>query len=256
MVAKACKVLRAFSPNVGVLSVRQVAERAQVPRSTAHELCRTLVAEGLLEVVDDGYRLGPLLLELAGQLIVRTGIVRASEGILERLAQLPEREAYLGHLSSGWIFVFEKASSGRKVPMHKLVGQRVPAHLTGCGKAALSWLPFDAVVSRVQMCCAEDSLPLPNFDEFEQELRIARENGCVVSQDEPSGPLSVAAPILDALTEPLGGIALAGPASMFSSAALAATRESVIDAAGLVSSRLITSRAALRMTQHHDDPRP
>ena len=102
-VLKACKVLRAFTPTVGVLSVRQVAARAQIPRSTAHELCRTLVAEGMLETSGHGYQLGPSILELAGQIIERTGLVRAAEGILDRLVRAPEQEAHLGQLLQGWI---------------------------------------------------------------------------------------------------------------------------------------------------------
>ena len=73
-VAKAARVLQAFTPLVASLSVRQVAERTGIPRSTAHAICLTLCDAGLLEEgTGRGYRLGPALVGLGGQVIERTG---------------------------------------------------------------------------------------------------------------------------------------------------------------------------------------
>ena len=168
-VLKACKVLRAFTPTVGVLSVRQVAARAQIPRSTAHELCRTLVSEGMLET--SGSRL-PTRSSRSWNSPVRSfsapGLLRAAEGILDRLVRAPEQEAHLGQLLQGWVVYLDRNSSTRHVSMLNRVGQRAPAHLTGCGKAALSWLPFDKVVTHVEKCCAENGVRLPNLKELER----------------------------------------------------------------------------------------
>jgi DNA-binding IclR family transcriptional regulator len=242
-VVKACNVLRAFSPTVGVLSVRQVSARADIPRSTAHELCRTLVAEGMLEDSGNGYQLGPLLLELAGQIIERTGLVRATEGILDRLVRAPEQEAHLGQLTQGWVVYLDRNASTCKVPMHNRVGQRAPAHLTGCGKAALSWLPFDKVVAHVEKCCAESSTPPPDLDELEAELIRARQDGFLVSKSFQKDRMSVAAAIFDASGHSVGGVSLAGPATMFTTAVVASARSSVTNAAGLISARLINESA-------------
>ena len=91
-VGKAAALLRAFRPTVDVLSVRQLAARTGIPRSTVHMLAGTLAAEGLLEAVTGrGYRLGPLLVGLAGQIIDRTGLVAAVEGVLGRCCAPPGR---------------------------------------------------------------------------------------------------------------------------------------------------------------------
>ncbi len=50
-VAKAMQVLHAFTPVVPVLSLRQLSARTQIPRSTVHALCATLVDAGMLEEV-------------------------------------------------------------------------------------------------------------------------------------------------------------------------------------------------------------
>ncbi|MEW2508490.1 MULTISPECIES: IclR family transcriptional regulator [unclassified Amycolatopsis] len=243
-VAKACKVLRAFSPTVGVLSVRQVSARAGIPRSTAHELCRTLVAEGMLEGAGGGYQLGPLLLELAGQIIERTGLLRAGEGILDSLVRAPEQDAHLCQLTQGWIVYLDRNSSPSHVPAANQVGQRAPAHLTVCGKVALSWLPFDKVVAHVEKCCAESAVPPPDLKQLEAELTQARQDGYLASRSVQQGRTSVAAPIFDSSGNPLGGVSLSGPAGMFTTAVVESARVSVTNAAGLISARLISAAPA------------
>lgn len=247
-VVKACQILRAFSPEVGVLSVRQVAARAELPRSTVHELCRTLETEGMLEKAGEGYRLGPLMLELGGQVIERTGLVRATEGILDHLVRAPEQEAHLGQLTQGWVVYLDRNSSTRNARMNNRVGQRAPAHLTGCGKAALSWLPFDEVVSHVERCCAEDAAPAPDLSELDAELRKARHDGYVSSQSFQRDRMSVAAAILDASGHPVGGVSVAGPTRMFTSAVHASTRALVTEAAGQISFQVING-APIRTTR-------
>ena len=102
-VSKAGQVLTAFTPATSVLSVRQVAARTGIPRSTAHVLCQTLVASGLLKASRNGYELGPLVLELGAQVIERTGLVRAAEGLFELVSHAHELELHLGQLTEGWI---------------------------------------------------------------------------------------------------------------------------------------------------------
>lgn len=240
-VAKAAVVLKAFTPAVSVLSVRQVSASTGIPRSTAHALCRTLSQVGLLEVGPGGYRLGPLVLELGGQVIERTGLVRAAEGILERLIRAPEEEVHLGQLTQGWIVYLGRTAGSRRQKMSNRVGQRAPAHLTGCGKAALSWLPFDEVEERIRRCCAEEDLRLPDLVAVAAELDRGRHEGYLVSNTFQRGRTSVGAAILDAHRQPAGALSVAGPAGMFTAAVLAGAKTSVVEAAGVVSARLVQS---------------
>src|SRR3712207_6689293 len=98
------RVLHAFTPLTPVLSLRQLSERTAIPRSTVHALCSTLVESGMLEEVPArGYRLGESLLDLGGQVIDRTGLVDAADGVLERVRRREGTEAHLGQLVGGWI---------------------------------------------------------------------------------------------------------------------------------------------------------
>jgi DNA-binding IclR family transcriptional regulator len=239
-VAKAARVLQAFTPLVTSLSVRQVAERTGIPRSTVHAICLTLCDAGLLEgVAGRGYRLGPALVGLGGQVIERTGLVGAAEGVLERLAPGDGLETHLGQLVGGWVVYLDRASGPVRAPMHNRVGLRAPAHLTGCGKAALSLLPAGEVAARVETVCAAESRHLPDLGALARELAGARQAGFVVSNTFQPGRTSVAAPVADPTGAPAGGVSVAGPTPLLTRSRLDRAREQVVAAASLIGQRLV-----------------
>ncbi|MEV4889821.1 helix-turn-helix domain-containing protein [Nonomuraea sp. NPDC050547] len=60
-VSKAACVLRTLAGTQRPLSVRELAGRTGIPRSTVHALCTTMCREGLVEAEPgEGYRLGTL----------------------------------------------------------------------------------------------------------------------------------------------------------------------------------------------------
>ena len=238
-VAKAARVLEAFTPLVTSLSVRQVAERTGIPRSTAHALCLTLCDAGLLEETGGrGYRLGPALVGLGGQVIERTGLVGAAEGVLGRLAPTDGLEIHLGQLVGGWVVYLDRASGPVRAPMHNRVGLRAPAHLTGCGKAALAMLPPAEVAARVEEVCAAESRRPPDLAALTRELARARRAGFVVSDTFQPGRTSVAAPVLDPSGRPAGGISVAGPTPLLAGRRRDRIRDQVVAAAATISRRL------------------
>lgn len=238
-VAKAARVLEAFTPLVTSLSVRQVAERTGIPRSTAHALCLTLCDAGLLEEAGGrGYRLGPALVGLGGQVIERTGLVGAAEGVLGRLAPTDGLEIHLGQLVGGWVVYLDRASGPVRAPMHNRVGLRAPAHLTGCGKAALAMLPPAEVAARVEEVCAAESRRPPDLAALTRELARARRAGFVVSDTFQPGRTSVAAPVLDPAGRPAGGISVAGPTPLLAGRRRDRIRDQVVAAAATISRRL------------------
>ncbi|HEX5880177.1 MAG TPA: IclR family transcriptional regulator [Actinomycetota bacterium] len=238
-VAKAARVLEAFTPLVTSLSVRQVAERTGIPRSTAHALCLTLCDAGLLEETGGrGYRLGPALVGLGGQVIERTGLVGAAEGVLGRLAPTDGLEIHLGQLVGGWVVYLDRASGPVRAPMHNRVGLRAPAHLTGCGKAALAMLPPAEVAARVEEVCAAESRRPPDLAALTRELARARRAGFVVSDTFQPGRTSVAAPVLDPAGRPAGGISVAGPTPLLAGRRRDRIRDQVVAAAATISRRL------------------
>ena len=169
--------------------------------------------------------------------------------MLGRLAPTDGLEIHLGQLVGGWVVYLDRASGPVRAPMHNRVGLRAPAHLTGCGKAALALLPPAEVAARVEAVCAAESRQLPDLAALARELDAARRAGFVVSDTFQPGRTSVAAPVPDPAGAPAGGISVAGPTSLVTGARLERIRDQVVAAAarsdGAWRSRLGADRGAL-----------
>jgi DNA-binding IclR family transcriptional regulator len=238
-VGKAAQILRAFRPTVEVLSVRGLAERTGLPRSTVHLLCRTLCDNGLLETVPRaGYRLGPLLLELGGLVIERTGLVEAVEGSTAALRRVPGQELHVGQLVEGWIVYLHRESGPTRVTMTNRVGMRAPAFLSGCGKSALSALDPVEVDQRVRRLCRDERIPLPDMGALDDELASARSHGYLVCRTFQPGRTSVAAAIIGPDGLPAGALSVAGPNSTFPPSRMSDIGDAVAGSARVASRRL------------------
>lgn len=238
-VGKAATILRAFRPTLEVLSVRSLAELTGLPRSTVHLLCRTLVSEGLLETVPrGGYRLGPLLLELGGLIIDRTGLVDAIEGSTAAVHRGPGQELHVGQLVDGWIVYLHRESGPTRVRMTNRVGMRAPAFLSGCGKSALSVLDPAEADLRVRRICAQEEYPLPDMAALAEEFATARAQGYVVCRSFQRGRTSVAAAVIGADGHPAGALSIAGPNSTFAPSRMREVGRAVANAAAIASHRL------------------
>lgn len=210
-VAKAAAVLQTFTPLTSTLSVRQLAQRTGIPRSTVHALCSTLCDAGLLErVAGRGYQLGSTLVTLGGHVIDRTGLVAAAERPLAGLVLRAGEEVHLAQLVESWVVYLDRRAGTRAVPMRNRVGLRALAHRTGCGRAALSMLARDERRRRIVNGCQQDRVTPPTgLAELDAELEQARSGGYIVSGDFQPGRTSVAAPVLDGSEVPVGGVSIA-----------------------------------------------
>ncbi|GAA3065658.1 IclR family transcriptional regulator [Pseudonocardia yunnanensis] len=250
-VGKAARILRAFCPTLNVLSVRALADRTGLPRSTVHLLCRALVSEGLLEVVPRaGYRLGPLLLELGGLIIDRTGLVEAVEGSTPGLQRSAGQELHVGQLVEGWVIYVHRQSGPIRVSMMNRVGMRVPVFMSGCGKIALAALDPEDADQRVRRVCRQEQISLPDMAALAEELASARIQGYLVCRSFQPRRTSVAAAVIGADGQPAGALSIAGPDSTFAPARLADLGRAVSETAEIASRRLQSrpSSAAARST--------
>lgn len=205
-VAKAARILRTFEPGRRALTVRDIAARTGLPRSTCHAICTTLAAESLLELLPaGGYQLGPGLVGMGGQVIERLGLVEAANPSMLSLARSTSGEVHLAQLVLGWVVYLTRTEPERRVHMHNRLGLRVPAHLTGCGKAALSQME----PARVRELLGQAGVDHAAAERLLSELAGARARGFVVSGSFQPGVVSVAA----ALTGPdgtvVGGLSVA-----------------------------------------------
>lgn len=239
-VAKAAAVLQAFVPMTSALTVRQLAQRTGIPRSTVHALCTTLCDAGLLENgTRHGYRLGPALATLGSQVVDRSGLLAAAEVPLAALQLHGAYELHLAQLVESWVVIIDRRLGRRPMLMGEdRVGLRALAHLTGCGRAALSALKSSERRELVEVGCRHDGAALPSMDTLDAMLERARSVGYVVSGDLHAGRRSVGAPVIGADGRPVGGVSVASTTDRMSSSMVRAVAGAVVDLAAGISRRL------------------
>ena len=86
--------------------------------------------------------------------------------------------------------------------------------------------------------CAADHVPLPDIARLHEELARARRRGYVLNVDFQPGRVSVAAPVVDAHQVVLGGVSVAGPATLFDANTVEQAAADIVGVAAAVSERI------------------
>jgi DNA-binding IclR family transcriptional regulator len=199
-VQKALRVIREFSVDSPILGVSEIAQRLDIPKSTASRLIAALCTDGYLRKTLDGtYALGLKFVDYAG-VAMGSNALRGIAG--SEMLDLRQRLGWSTHLSvfdrsNGIIVHIERLRAGELERFPLSPSERVPLHATSSGKAHLAFND-DAAIERFTAHALERFTPATfvNQQRLKSELHAVRQNGYALGCDEfITGVSSVAAPI-------------------------------------------------------------
>jgi DNA-binding IclR family transcriptional regulator len=195
---KAFDVLGAFSHRRRVLTLSEIARYSGLPKSTAHRVLFMLIEVGAVEQVPGGYQVGLRMFSL-GVLPPEAALREAALPHLEELHRVTGHTLHLAILRGADVVYLEKLlPRGTSVVMPSVIGDRLPATVTGVGKVLLAF-------SSPEECAAALAGPLPRrtarslgtLEALERELDAIRERGYALDREEATvGVSCVAVPIL------------------------------------------------------------
>jgi len=142
-------VFEAFGPEDHLLTLAELTRRTGIAKGTLHRLAATLVASGLLERVDLGYRLGRRLFELGLRASVGRGLVEVATPYLEELYEHTHETVHLGVRDGLDVVYLLKLGGHRQADTPSRLGGRLPLHCTALGKVLLAAAPPDVLAARV-----------------------------------------------------------------------------------------------------------
>jgi DNA-binding IclR family transcriptional regulator len=144
--SSAARVLRLLDAFVGLpalVGVTQLADRAGLPKSTAHRLLLTLTREGYVEREGHRYSLTNRAFEIGNQAsnYRPSGLREQAMPFLTDLFMQTRQTVHLAVMEDGDVLYLEKIFGHESARMTTTVGGRKPPHATALGKAILAFSP-------------------------------------------------------------------------------------------------------------------
>jgi DNA-binding IclR family transcriptional regulator len=203
--------------DAGELGVSELAARTGLVPSTAHRLLGTLVARGYASqsAASGRYLVGYKLLELASGLQDRLERLRtAAKPHLKAIQEQTGETTNLVVLEGRNAVYIESVSGTRSVRLFTEIGQAIPAHTSGSGKALLAWRAPEDVEALLGDAPLPASTPrtLTTLAALKDDLARIRRRGYATDNEEHElGVACVATPILDGAGQALAAISVSGP---------------------------------------------
>ena len=213
-VRKALDILEIFSFTEPRLTLAQISQRLKIPKSTAHNLLRTLAARGYVERPDrDHYALGTAIYPLTQAVRVNVEVRDRAAPLLRQLADSCRASSFLVVPDNGRALYVYAVESPQRLRARTLLGERFFLHCTGVGKAILAFLPPE----ECRRIVAAEGLPafspttITSPRALARELAEVRSKGYAIdrSEHEPS-TYCIAAPILDGDGRVIGACSISG----------------------------------------------
>ncbi len=205
------------------MSLAQLTSELALPKSSVHGLCNTLMSFGYLRRQPDGaFLIGPRVMSLAEAFVSGTDVAQEFNALWADAGGAPEETVVLSVLSGTDALYVAVRNSARPIGLAFNVGMRLPAYLSGSGKAMLAQLPPDEVrklfaaglLTRLTRKGAREVGGLV------KELALTRKRGYSIDDETVrEGVCSFGAPVFDA-----SGLAVAGVAVCINKALLGADR--------------------------------
>jgi DNA-binding IclR family transcriptional regulator len=216
-VRKALEILCEFSPESPWLTVSDLSRRLQIPKSTAHNLLRTLQnLDFVAQDNDKRYRLGPRVFDLGLLFSDSARLVAHAVPHMRRLVDQTRETVKLGILSNSEVLVVRGIESPYQLHTRGDEGRRAALHSTGLGKAILASLQDAEVRDIVSQTGLSrfTSRTITNLRLLEQELAQIRIAGYALDWGENEDDVRCAAAcIADSRTGAPAAISFSGPAS-------------------------------------------
>ena len=194
------------------MSLAQLTTELALPKSSVHGLCNTLMSFGYLRRQPDGaFLIGPRVMSLAEAFVSGTDVAREFNALWADVGAAPEETIVLSVLSGADALYVAVRNSARPLGLAFNVGMRLPAYLSGSGKAMLA--QRDTVEVRELLAAA----PLAqltrrgpsDIETLMKELAATRKRGYSVDDGAVrEGVYAFGAPVFDATGRAVAGVAV------------------------------------------------
>ncbi|ALV28496.1 IclR family transcriptional regulator [Pannonibacter sp. Q-1] len=189
VIARAAAILRVLRDHTEGMSLGQIAEKVDLPRSTVQRIVGALQAERLVIASSSGgsIRLGPEITALSEA--THYNVVEECRLHLSELSRKLGETADLSVLRGAGMIFLDQVPGTHRLRTVSAVGDVFPLTTTANGRAALSLLPEAQARTLVEAEWARRKLPA-DWPAFAALLAQVRETGLAYDRDEHTGGIS------------------------------------------------------------------
>jgi len=184
---KGLKLLEELAKSAEGLTVVKLAERIGVHKTSTYRYINSFLDMGYVQSDGDGrYNLGNKILELGSQLLRRMPLRETAHPFLVKLSADTQKTVHLCVLDGHDVVYIDKVESQKTLPIMSRIGSRAPAYCTGVGKALLSGIPTDQLVSLLREFPLTKRTPTTITDPIQllEEIKITAERGYAIDNGE------------------------------------------------------------------------
>jgi len=225
------------------VSASGLASGLGLPKSSVHGLCNTLLRHGYLRRHGEsgGFMIGPGVMGLAEAFIAGTNVAQEFASMWDSESHSADESVILSVLNDTDAVYVAVRNSPRPLGLAFNVGVRLPAWLSGSGKAMLAYQP-PALLERLfppgQLSTLTGRGPA-DTRALNDELAAIRARGYSIDDESVrAGVLSFGAPIFDAGANVVAGVAMCINKSTLDDAALDRHRLTLLDTARRLTRRI------------------
>lgn len=196
------------------LTLKEITDKLNIPKSSAFNIIQTLVSLNLVsesQYNHKKYVLGSGTYTLGMKYIEHLNFVDVCKMFLPPLADELHRNAFVGILDKNKVlYVFKHVGTGAKLATCD-VGTRQELYYTGLGKILLAYLPTDKakqIISEINFI-PKTSNTITNVDNLYKELELTRKRGYAIDNREVENHmLCFAAPVFNYNGECIAAISI------------------------------------------------
>ena len=182
------------------LSLAEMADRLEFPKSTVHRILKTFIAYGYVSQnrEDRKYSLGFRFLSMGSIILNNLDVRRAAGKYLRKLHQQCNETVHLSVLRRGRVCYIDKIQKQTGLSLATYTGFTTEPHATGSGKILLSELPPHEIKSIYMQKPLKkyNSGTISDMAQLLKELHNVRRQGYAIdNQEHTEGVRCVAAPI-------------------------------------------------------------
>ena len=213
-ILKATQILELFSAEKPRWSIKEISDALGFPKSTVHNILKTLASEGFVEQTDDDlYSVGTRVVMLTKKVRVNIEIRDRAAPLLRRLTDACRESVYLTVPQVDKVLYIYAIESSRRLRARSALGDLAHMHCTGVGKALLSTFSDEEIAALV----ARAGLPaftehtLIDLGALLSDMARTRRRGYSVDQQEHEiGHYCLGAPIYNHQRKAIAACSLSG----------------------------------------------